>query len=253
MDPHLFAIHEVDPDQIHFLKSAVDDEPLWGEDLLTAFKVLPPAYPHALFVVDSVATMVPKSSIPSKDPEGMFGGRIGSTASLLSTGLKWLVGSGVLANHQATLVLINQVRSTLNSYGPSSEPTGGKASKFFASYRLEIRRGQVYEDAQKRRIGHELAVHIQKNKTGDAYSTVIIPLIYGSGFHVGMDAVNTAVQLGVVERKGAWFAWEEDRVKAQGQEKFLTALQADPALWSEFYQAVRDAVRAALGGIEVIP
>jgi len=253
IDPHLFDVHNVDPEKINFLVGAVEDEPMWGEDLLTAFKTLPPFHPHALFVVDSVPALIPKSSIPSKDPDGIFNGPMASTARLLSTGLKWLVGSGVLSNHKATLVLINQVRTTFTQYGSSSQPTGGEATRFFASHRLEVRRGQVYENDQKQQVGHELAVNLRKNKSGGAYTTVILPLVYDMGFHVGLDAVNVALQLGLVEKKGSWWSWEGDRVKGQGQEKFLQALQEDPALWINFYQAVREAMTQALGGIEVIP
>lgn len=249
LDPSLATLHGVDLSQVVFPTASADGEYMWGEDLLMSLVTLGKVWHHGLFVIDSVPALLSRRMAQAKDPDNLLGGSPATLASLLSQGLRIIAGSGVLAKNHNTLVLINQVRNTVNNAYVSRVRPGGEALPFYSSVSLEVRRGNTFEDedslGNKEQVGHEVVVRVEKNKNGPAYRSVAVPLWYRLGFDTAMDALLLALRLRVVERKGSWYVWA-DHFKEQGQEGFIRRLRESPAEWELFYSMVQSQLHQVL-------
>jgi recombination protein RecA len=188
-------------------------------------------------VVDSVAALTPRAEI-----EGEMGdSHVGLQARLMSQALRKL--TGVMSKSRTTVLFINQIREKIGVlYGNPETTPGGRALKFYASVRVEVRRkGDVKVGGEK--VGNRVRVKVTKNKVAPPFREAEIEIVFGRGIDAWGDLVGIASDLEVVQKSGSWFAFGETRL-GQGKEKAAEFLAAHPDLAAE----VRQQVLAAIGG-----
>jgi recombination protein RecA len=187
-----------------------------------------------LIVVDSVSALVPRAEI-----DGEFGAaQMGLQARLMSQAMRKL--NGLVSNKNAILLYINQIRSTIGvTWGPQETTTGGRALKFYASLRLDVRRKDTLKDGDIA-IGIRTKVKVVKNKVAPPFRECEYDLLYASGIDDRLSYLERAVELGWVIKSGAW--WSYEGKKAQGWQAFIEAL--GPA-FDEIKQHVTDGEEAA--------
>jgi recombination protein RecA len=162
----------------------------------------------SIVAVDSVAALVPRAEL-----EGEMGeSHMGLQARLMSQAMRKLVG--ICNTNGVTVIFINQLREKIGvMFGNPEVTTGGRALKFYSSIRLDVRRdanGAIKEGDQI--IGHRLKIKAAKNKVATPFHETVVDLIYGKGIDRKADLINYAVNLGVVEKSGAWYSYKTDRL-----------------------------------------
>ena len=173
-----------------------------------------------VIVVDSVAALVPRVELEGD----MSDSQIGLQARLMSKAMRKITGS--LALSQCTVIFLNQLRSKVGViYGSPEVTSGGNALKFYSSVRLDTRRKEILPD----NLGIRVKVKVVKNKVAAPFKAVMLDIIFGSGIDSDGCMLDAALDLGVVERKGSWYAYNGDNL-AQGRLKTLDQLKADDAL-----------------------
>jgi recombination protein RecA len=228
------AEHALDP--IYARKLGVKTEELlisqpdYGEQALEIADMLVRSNAVDLVVVDSVAALVPKAEI-----EGDMGdSHVGTQARLMSQALRKLTGT--VARSQCLLMFINQIRMKIGvMFGSPETTTGGNALKFYASVRLDIRRiGAIKEAASLDKkepgvVGNRTRVKVVKNKMAPPFREVEFDILYGQGISRAGDVLDLASEMGVVEKSGAWFSFQADRI-GQGRENARTYLEQHPEM-----------------------
>jgi recombination protein RecA len=226
------AEHALDP--IYAKKLGVKTEELlisqpdYGEQALEIADMLVRSNAVDLVVVDSVAALVPKAEI-----EGDMGdSHVGTQARLMSQALRKLTGT--VARSQCLLMFINQIRMKIGvMFGSPETTTGGNALKFYASVRLDIRRiGAIKEAAALDKkepgvVGNRTRVKVVKNKMAPPFREVEFDILYGQGISRAADVLDLASEAGVVERSGAWFSFQGERI-GQGRDNARTYLEQHP-------------------------
>jgi recombination protein RecA len=235
------AEHALDPSYARALGVDVDEllvsQPDTGEQALEIVELLVRSGAVDVVVIDSVAALVPRAEI-----EGEMGdAHVGLQARLMSQALRKL--TGVLSKSQSTLVFINQIREKIGvMYGNPETTPGGRALKFYASVRLEVRRrGDVKVGGE--RTGTRVRVKVTKNKVAPPFREAEIEIVFGRGIDKLGDLVGIAADVGVVQKSGSWFSFGETRL-GQGKEKAAEFL----AEHGEVAVRVRDEVMARLAG-----
>jgi recombination protein RecA len=187
------------------VNSLVVVQPTSGEEAFDVINSLVKTGEVDLVVVDSVAALLPQSELEGEfDKEGMA-----AQARLMGKGLRILAGT--LSRANTTILFINQLREKVGVYyGPKTVSPGGKALKFFASVRLEVRHGKSIKDKDEAVIGNGLIITAVKNKVGLPNRTAEFDLYYASGIDLVSDLFNFGVKMGVIEKKGnTYFVGEE--------------------------------------------
>jgi recombination protein RecA len=202
-------------------------QPDYGEQALEIADMLVRSNAVDIVVVDSVAALVPKAEI-----EGDMGdSHVGLQARLMSQALRKLTGT--VARSQCLLVFINQIRMKIGvMFGSPETTTGGNALKFYASVRLDIRRvGAIKEAATGGKdptvVGNRTRVKVVKNKLAPPFREVEFDILYGQGISRSGDILDLAVEDGIVEKSGAWFSFQGERI-GQGRENARTFLEQNP-------------------------
>jgi recombination protein RecA len=203
-------------------------QPDYGEQALEIADMLVRSNAVDLVVVDSVAALVPKAEI-----EGDMGdSHVGTQARLMSQALRKLTGT--VARSQCLLMFINQIRMKIGvMFGSPETTTGGNALKFYASVRLDIRRiGAIKEAAtiDKKEpgvVGNRTRVKVVKNKMAPPFREVEFDILYGQGISRAGDVLDLAAEADVVEKSGAWFSFQGDRI-GQGRENARGYLEQHP-------------------------
>jgi recombination protein RecA len=218
------------------LENLLVSQPDHGEQALEIVEVLIRSNSVDVVVVDSVAALVPKAEI-----EGEMGeAQMGLQARLMSQALRKL--TGVVAKSKTTLIFINQLREKIGvMFGNPETTTGGRALKFYASVRIDIRRIASIKDGDQV-IGGRTRVKIVKNKVAPPFREAEFDVMYGEGISREGDLLDLAVEKRIVEKSGAWFAYNGDRL-GQGRENARQFLKENP----EIRQAIEDRVRRDLG------
>jgi len=159
---------------------------------------------------------------------------MGLHARLMSQGMRKLRGKAHMKG--VTLIFINQIREKIGvMFGSPETTTGGRALKFFTTVRLDVRRKEIIGD-KERPIGHTMQIKAVKNKVGSPMRFALINLIYGVGFDTGGDLVNNGVKYGVVEKSGAWYSFEGERI-GQGLTNAGNFVRVNPELFKSINQA----------------
>ncbi len=235
------AEHALDPGYARALGVDVGEllvsQPDTGEQALEIVELLVRSGAVDVVVVDSVAALTPRAEI-----EGEMGdAHVGLQARLMSQALRKL--TGVMSKSRTSVLFINQIREKIGvMYGNPETTPGGRALKFYASVRVEVRRkGDVKVGGEK--VGNRVRVKVTKNKVAPPFREAEIEIVFGRGIDRMGDLVGIAADLEVVQKSGSWFAYGETRL-GQGKEKAAEFVGAHPALAAE----LRERVLAAIGG-----
>jgi len=218
------------------LENLLVSQPDNGEQALEIVEVLIRSNSVDVVVVDSVAALVPKAEI-----EGEMGdAQMGLQARLMSQALRKL--TGVVSKSNTTLIFINQLREKIGvMFGNPETTTGGRALKFYASVRIDIRRIASIKDADQI-IGGRTRVKVVKNKVAPPFREAEFDVMYGEGISREGDLLDLAVEKRIVEKSGAWFAYNGERL-GQGRENAKQFLKENV----DVRRAIDERVRKELG------
>ena len=230
------AEHALDPayaqrigvDTANLLLSQPDN----GEQALEITETLVRSNAVDLIVVDSVAALVPRAEI-----EGEMGdSHMGLQARLMSQALRKL--TGVISRSKATVIFINQIRMKIGvMFGNPETTTGGNALKFYASVRMDIRRiGQIKQGEEI--IGNRTRVKVVKNKIAAPFRQAEFDIMYNEGISASGDIVDLAVEKGIIEKAGAWFSYNEQKI-SQGREAAKQYLKDNPKVMAEIVKKIK--------------
>jgi recombination protein RecA len=231
------AEHALDVAYARRLGVRTDDllvsQPDTGEQALEIVDTLVRSGAVDIVVVDSVAALVPKAEI-----EGAMGdSQVGAQARLMSQALRKLTAS--IAKSNCLVVFINQLRMKIGvMFGNPETTTGGNALKFYASVRLDVRRVGALKSGEEN-IGNRTRVKVVKNKVAPPFKQVEFDILYGEGICSAGDLIDTAVEMGILDKVGAWYSLDGERL-GQGREKVRALLKDDAALFDKLDQRVRE-------------
>ncbi len=230
------AEHALDPGYAKKLGVNLDDllvsQPDSGEEALTICETLARSNALDVIVIDSVAALVPKAEL-----EGEMGmATMGMQARLMSQALRKL--TAILAKSKTTCVFTNQLREKVGVMFGSPETTpGGKALKFYASVRIDIRRKETLKDAAGNAIGNHVKVKIVKNKVAPPFCEAEFDIIYNHGIDKEGSILDVGIACGAVEKKGAWLQFNGDLI-GQGKDAAKKALADKPELAQKIVEAI---------------
>jgi recombination protein RecA len=233
------AEHALDPAYAKALGVDTDEllvsQPDTGEQALEITELLVRSGAVDVIVVDSVAALVPRAEI-----EGEMGdSHVGLQARLMSQALRKL--TGVLSKSRTTAIFINQIREKIGvMYGNPETTPGGRALKFYASVRMEVRRkGDVKSGADK--VGNQLRVKVTKNKVAPPFKEAEVEIMFGRGIDKLGDLINIATDLDIIQKSGSFYKYGGENI-GQGKEKASNYLSERPQVTEEIRQKVVAAV-----------
>ena len=230
------AEHALDP--VYAKKLGVDidnlivSQPDTGEQALEITEALVRSGAIDVIVVDSVAALVPKAEIDGE----MGDSHMGLQARLMSQALRKL--AGVVSKSRTTAIFINQLREKIGvMFGNPETTTGGRALKFYASVRLDVRRVESIKQGNEV-VGNRTRVKVVKNKIAPPFKEAEFDIVYGEGISKEGNILDIAVSMDIVNKSGAWFSYNGQRI-GQGRENAKQYLRENPALCSEVEKLVR--------------
>lgn len=236
------AEHALDPKYARKLGVNIDEliinQPDNGEQALEITDMLVRSGAVDLIVIDSVAALVPK-----KELEGEMGdSSVGVQARLMSQALRKITSSA--NNTKTTIIFINQLREKIGvMFGSPETTTGGKALKFYASVRMDIRRIETLKVGNDA-VGNRTRVKIVKNKVASPFAQAETDIIFGEGFSREGDIIDLGVKIGVIKKGGAWFSYPDGTGAGiqlgQGKEKTRDFLKDNPELALEIENKIRE-------------
>jgi recombination protein RecA len=236
------AEHALDPKYAQKIGVDVDNlyisQPDYGEQALEIAESLLRSGAVDVIVIDSVAALVPKDEL-----EGEIGeAHVGKQARLMAQALRKL--KSLAHNANAAVIFINQLREKIGvMFGNPETTPGGRALKFFADMRLDVRRvGDAKEGDNK--VGSRVRVKVVKNKLAPPFKEAEFDMIYGEGICKLCDLIDTASELGVIRKSGAWYSYGEIRL-GQGRDQAKKFLQENPELVQEIEKRVREVAKIA--------
>ena len=230
------AEHALDPVYAKNLGVNINElllsQPDTGEQALEICEALVRSEVVNIVVIDSVAALVPQAEI-----EGDMGdSHVGLQARLMSQALRKL--SGTINKTKTTAIFINQLREKVGvMFGNPETTTGGRALKFYASIRLDIRRGEQLKDGDKF-IGNKTNIKVVKNKVAPPFKTASVDIIYGSGVSHTGEVLDIASDLGMVNKSGAWYSYKGEKI-GQGRENAKNYLANNPTVLNELELMIR--------------
>lgn len=230
------AEHALDPEYARKLGVNTEDllisQPDTGEQALEIVDALVHSGAIDIIVVDSVAALVPKSEI-----EGDMGASVvGLQARLMSQAMRKL--TGIISKTRTVAVFINQLREKIGvAYGNPETTTGGRALKFYASVRIDVRRADSIKQGTES-LGNRTRAKIVKNKIAPPFKTAEFDIIYGEGVSRLGSIIDMAVELDIVNKSGAWYSYEGTRL-GQGKENAKATLEEQPELIAELEEKIR--------------
>src|SRR6266702_4077868 len=230
------AEHALDPAYAKRLGVNLDDllvsQPDSGEEALTICETLARSNALDVIVIDSVAALVPKAEL-----EGEMGmATMGMQARLMSQALRKL--TAILAKAKTTCVFTNQLREKVGvMFGNPETTPGGKALKFYASVRIDIRRKDALKDAAGNATGNHVKVKIVKNKVAPPFAEAEFDIVYNHGIDKEGSILDVGIECGAVEKKGAWLQFEGELI-GQGKDAAKKALAEKPELAKKIVEAI---------------
>ena len=231
------AEHALDPEYAQKLGVDIDallvSQPDTGEQALEIADMLVRSGAIDLIIIDSVAALVPKAEI-----EGEMGdSHVGLQARLMSQALRKLTGG--LNQTKTTAIFINQLREKIGVFFGSPETTaGGKALKFYASVRLDIRRIETLKDGADA-VGNRTRVKVVKNKMAPPFKQAEFDILYGTGISREGSLIDFGVEHGIVKKSGAWYTYDGDQL-GQGKENARAFLVTNEDVAAEIEQKIKE-------------
>ena len=232
------AEHALDPEYARNLGVDIDElyisQPDNGEQALEIADTMVRSGAVDIIVIDSVAALVPKAEIDGE----MGDSHVGLHARLMSQALRKLTGN--INKSGCVVIFINQLREKVGvMFGSPETTTGGRALKFYASVRLDVRRTENLK-ANNEFIGNHVRVKVGKNKVAPPFSIAEFDIIYGKGISHSGDLIDLAVKEDVVKKSGAWFYYGPEMRLGQGRENAKKYLEEHPALMGELENLIRE-------------
>lgn len=233
------AEHALDP--VYAANLGVQIENLYiaqpdnGEQALDIVETLVRSGAVDIIVVDSVAALTPQAEIDGD----MGDSHVGLQARLMSQALRKL--TAVASKSKCTIIFINQLREKVGVfYGSSETTTGGKALKFYASVRIDIRKKDAIKDGGDV-IGNHVNAKIVKNKVAPPFRTAEFDIMYGKGISNTACILDVAVSKGIVQKGGSWFSYKDEKI-GQGRDKTIDYLESNPEILAEIDGLVRESL-----------
>ena len=239
------AEHALDPQYAKKLGVDIDElyisQPDNGEQALEICEALVRSGAIDIVVVDSVAALVPRAEIDGEMGDSF----VGVQARLMSQALRKL--AGIIHKTNCMVIFINQLREKIGiSYGNPETTTGGRALKFYASVRLDVRRGEQLKNGTQI-IGNRTKIKVAKNKVAPPFRVAECDILYGEGISKEGSLIDLAVAHDIIHKSGSWFSYNETRV-GQGKENVRKYLKENPEVFAEIDDIVR---KKLIGGMEV--
>ena len=231
------AEHALDPIYAEALGVHTDDlivsQPDTGEQALEITEQLVRSGAVDVIVIDSVAALVPRAEM-----EGLMGdSHVGLQARLMSQALRKL--AGIISKSNTTAIFINQLREKVGvMFGNPETTTGGRALKFYASVRLDVRRIETLK-GDDGVMGNRTRVKVVKNKVAPPFKEAEFDIIYGEGISKMGNIIDVAVDFDIIKKSGSWFSYEGERL-GQGREKVKGILEQNPELAEEIENKIRE-------------
>ena len=231
------AEHALDPEYAKKLGVDIDallvSQPDTGEQALEIMDMLIRSGALDIVVIDSVAALVPRAEI-----EGEMGdSHVGLQARLMSQALRKITGA--LSQSKTTAIFINQLREKIGVFFGSPETTtGGKALKFYASIRLDVRRIETLKDGQDA-VGNRTRVKVVKNKMAPPFKQAEFDILYGGGISREGSLIDLGVDQGIIKKSGAWYTYDGDQL-GQGKENARVFLRDNPDLANEIEKRIKE-------------
>lgn len=209
-----------------------------GEQALDITEQLVKSGSIDIIVVDSVAALTPRAEI-----EGEMGdSHVGLQARLMSQALRKL--TGIINKSKTAVIFINQLRDKVGViYGSPETTSGGKALKFYASMRIDVRKGEALKDGNDI-IGNKTKAKVIKNKLASPFKVAEFDIIFGKGISSIGCIVNLAVENEVIDKSGAWFSYNNEKI-GQGRDKAIDYLKNNPEICAEIEKKVREKLNLA--------
>ena len=230
------AEHALDPVYAKALGVNLDElllsQPDTGEQALEICEALVRSGAVQIVVIDSVAALVPQAEI-----EGEMGdSHVGLQARLMSQALRKL--AGIINKTNTIAIFINQLREKVGiMFGNPETTTGGRALKFYASVRLDVRRGEQIKLGDSV-IGNRTSIKVVKNKVAPPFKTASVDMMYGEGVSYEGELVDLGTEIGVLEKSGAWYSYNGEKI-GQGKENAKIFLKNNPDMAAEVDNAIR--------------
>jgi len=229
------AEHALDPVYARALGVDTDSllvsQPDYGEQALEITEALVRSGAVEAVVVDSVAALVPKNEIDGD----MGDSHVGLHARLMSQALRKL--SGAIAKSSCIVIFINQLREKVGViYGNPETTTGGRALKFYASVRLDVRKSEQLKNGSDI-IGNHVKCKVVKNKVAPPFRTAEFDIIYGKGISKESEIIELGINCGVIDKSGSWLSYNGEKL-GQGKDKVRTLLEEDEALAAELSEKI---------------
>ena len=231
------AEHALDPVYAKALGVDIDNlilsQPDSGEQALEIAEALIRSGAIDLIVIDSVAALVPEAELNGE----MGDNHVGLHARLMSQAMRKM--AGLISKTQCVAIFINQIREKVGvMFGNPETTTGGRALKFFASVRMEIRRGEAIKDGTTI-LGNRTNIKVVKNKVAPPFKTAECDIIYGKGISKLGEIVDLAVEEGIINKSGAWFSYDGNKI-GQGRENAKEFLKTNPEVAKEIENKLRE-------------
>ena len=231
------AEHALDPSYAKALGVNIDElllaQPDTGEQALEICDALVKSEAVSIIVIDSVAALVPQAEIDGE----MGDSHVGLQARLMSQALRKL--SGNISKTKTTAIFINQLREKVGvMFGNPETTPGGRALKFYSTIRLDVRRSESLKVGENV-IGNKTTVKVVKNKVAPPFKSAVVDIMYGEGVSREGELVDLSVGANIVEKSGAWFAYNGEKL-GQGKENVKLLLKENVALRDEIEQKTRE-------------
>lgn len=232
------AEHALDP--VYAKNLGVNIDELWvsqpdtGEQALEIAESLVRSGAVDIIVVDSVAALTPQAEI-----EGDMGdSHMGLQARLMSQALRKLTAT--IGKSNSILVFINQIRMKIGvMFGNPETTTGGNALKFYSSVRLEVRKVETFDKGSDEAVGNKVRVKVVKNKVAPPFRKVEMDIIFGKGISYMGSLLDSAVKHELVDKRGAWFAYNEEKI-GQGRDNAIVFLEQHPDIAAKLEKQIRE-------------
>lgn len=230
------AEHALDPVYAKNIGVDIDElyisQPDSGEQAMEITETMVRSGAVDIVIVDSVAALVPKAEIDGD----MGDSHVGLQARLMSQALRKL--TAVINKSNCTVIFINQLREKIGvMFGNPETTTGGRALKFYASVRLDVRRVETLAQAGEK-VGNHVRVKVVKNKVAPPFQEAEFDIMFGKGISREGDVLDLAAKNGIIMKSGAWYSYKGERI-GQGRENAKTYLAEHPEIFDEVDQAVR--------------
>ncbi len=224
------------------LEDLIISQPDYGEQALEIAETLIRSGVVSLVVIDSVAALVPKAELEGDIEDS----NIGLHARLMSKAMRVLKGAVNKSN--TSLVLINQIREKVGvMFGNPETTTGGRAIKFFADLRLEVRKSDIKDSGEK--IGSRVKVKVVKNKLAPPFKEAEFDILYGEGISQVGEILDLGEKFGLIKKSGAWYSYGDQKI-GQGREKAKEFLKENPDIYEEIKEKIIQNISGNMDGTE---